>query len=152
MFITDSGARVLMVPGAQASLTTPTTLVPMTGLVNPSGITLDGSGNIYVTDLTGTVTKLWVNAGALSFVGQAVGATLTTNVTNTGNLSLKITALTFTSGVHFTETDNCKGVTIARGGSCTITVTNKASGTATDTLTLSSNAFSTAGVTIQLSH
>jgi FG-GAP-like repeat/Bacterial Ig-like domain (group 3) len=152
MFITDSGARVLMVPGAQASLSTPTTLVPMTGLVNPSGITLDGSGNIYVSDLGGTVTKLWVNAGALSFVGQPVGSTLTTTVTNTGNLSLKITALTFTSGVNFTETDTCKGKTIAGGGSCTITVTSNATGSASDTLTLTSNAFSTAGVTIKVSH
>ena len=130
-----------------------TTLVPMTGLTNPSGITLDGSGDIYVSDLSGTVTKLWVNTGALSFVGQSVGSTLTTNVTNTGNLSLKITALHFTSGVGFSETDNCAGVNVAPGASCTITVTyTNASGPASDTLTLTSNAFSSGGVTIQLSH
>jgi len=152
MFITDSGQRVLMVPSTHTSSNTPTTLVPMTGLTNPSGITLDGSGNIYVSDLSGTVTKLWVNTGALSFVGKPVGSTLTTNVTNTGNLSLKITALQFTSGVNFTETDNCAGVAIAPGGSCTITVTSNASGTASDTLTLTSNAFSNGGVTIQVSH
>ena len=153
MFITDSGQRVLMVPSTHTSMGTLTTLVPMTGLTNPSGITLDGSGDIYVSDLSGTVTKLWVNTGALSFVGQSVGSTLTTNVTNTGNLSLKITALHFTSGVGFSETDNCAGVNVAPGASCTITVTyTNASGPASDTLTLTSNAFSSGGVTIQLSH
>jgi sugar lactone lactonase YvrE len=152
MFITDSGQRVLMVPSTHTSSNTPTTLVPITGLVNPSGITLDGSGNIYVSDLSGTVTKLWVNSGALSFVGQPAGSKLTTNVTNTGNLSLTISKLAFTSGVNFTETDNCAGVAIAPGGSCTITVTSNATGTASDTLTLTSNAFSTGGVAIKVSH
>jgi hypothetical protein len=142
-----------MVPSTHISLNTPTTLVPMTGLNNPSGITLDGSGNIYVSALSGTVTKLWVNTGALSFVGKSVGSTLTTNVTNTGNLSLTITKMAFTSGASFSETDNCTGVAIAAGGSCTITVTyTNATGDNNDTLTLTSNAFSAGGVTIQLSH
>jgi sugar lactone lactonase YvrE len=153
MFVTDSSQRVLMVPSTHISLNTPTTLVPMTGLNNPSGITLDGSGNIYVSALSGTVTKLWVNTGALSFVGKSVGSTLTTNVTNTGNLSLTITKMAFTSGASFSETDNCTGVAIAAGGSCTITVTyTNATGDNSDTLTLTSNAFSAGGVTIQLSH
>jgi sugar lactone lactonase YvrE len=155
MFITDSGQRVLMVPFAQPTLSTPTTLVPMTGLVNPSGITLDGSGNIYVSDVSGTVTKLWVNSGVLSFVGKTVGSTLTTKVTNTGNLPLTISALTFTAGAgsSFTEADTCKSTPVPGGGSCTITITYaNASGPASDALTLTSNAFSTGGVTIQLSH
>jgi hypothetical protein len=153
MFVTDSSQRVLMLPSTHISLNTPTTLVPMTGLTNPSGITLDGSGNIYVSDLSGTVTKLWVNTGALSFVGKSVGSTLTTNVTNSGNLPLTISKMAFTSGASFSETDNCTGVAIAQGGSCTITVTyTNATGDNSDTLTLTSNAFSTGGVTIQLSH
>jgi sugar lactone lactonase YvrE len=154
MFITDSSQRVLMAPSTHLSPTnTPTTLVPMTGLTNPSGITLDASGNIYVSDLSGTVTKLWVNAGALSFVGKSVGSTLTTNVTNIGNLPLTISKMAFTSGASFSETDNCTGVSIAAGGSCTITVTyTNATGDNSDTLTLTSNAYSASGVTIQLSH
>ncbi len=64
MFITDSGQRVLMVP-SNHSASAPTTQVPLTGLINPTGITLDGSGNIYVTDLNTYVTKLLVNTGAL---------------------------------------------------------------------------------------
>jgi hypothetical protein len=137
MFITDSSQRVLMAPSTHLSPTnTPTTLVPMTGLTNPSGITLDASGNIYVSDLSGTVTKLWVNAGALSFVGKSVGSTLTTNVTNIGNLPLTISKMAFTSGASFSETDNCTGVSIAAGGSCTITVTDtNATGDNSDTST-----------------
>ena len=152
MFVTDSGARVLMVPSTHAApLNTPTTLVPITGLVNPTGITLDGSGNIYVSDLNGTVTKLWVNTGALSLT--TLGSSLTTKVTNTGDLSLTITSLTFANGAAsaFTQTNTCGG-SIAPGGTCTITVTYSKAGPATDTLKIQSNAFSASGVTIKLTH
>ncbi len=126
----------------------------MTGLSNPSSITLDGSGNVYVTDLfLGAVVKLQVNAGALPKF-TTVGSTQTTTVTNTGNLPLSITGLTFAGGVSssFTETDTCKSASVAAGASCTITVTYaNASGPASDTLTITSNAFSASGVTIKLS-
>jgi sugar lactone lactonase YvrE len=152
MYITDSGARVLMVPITHSE-GAPTRQLPLTGLLNPTGVTLDGSGDVYVSDLNGTVTKLLVNTGAMKFT--TLGSSLITQVTNTGNLRLKITALTFASGASssFTETNTCKSVAVAAGGTCTITVTYaKASGPASDTLTLTSNAFSAGGVTIQLSH
>jgi hypothetical protein len=118
-----------------------TIVMPMTGLVNPTSITVDGSGNIYVTDYVGTLTKLSVNAGALKVTASTPG---TTTVTNTGNQGLTITALTFATGggSPYTETDTCQGSTIAAGGSCSITVSSKAGGTATDTLNITSNAFS----------
>jgi hypothetical protein len=146
MFVTDSGARVLMVPSTHVASSTPTTLVPITGLINPTGITLDGSGNIYVSDVTGFVTKLLVNSGALVF--SSTGSTLPTTVTNTGDLPLTITSLTFETGVSFTEKDNCTSSPIAPGASCKINVT--ANGGGSDILTLNSNAFSATGVTIQL--
>ena len=147
MFVTDSYARVLMVSASGA----PTTQVPLTGLNNPTGITLDGSGNIYVSDLNTNVVKLLVNTGALQLT--TLGSSLTTKLTNTGNLNLTISALTFANGSSsaFTQTNTCTG-SIAPGGSCTITVTYSQAGPATDTLTITSNAFSTSGVTIQLSH
>jgi hypothetical protein len=150
MFVTDSGQRVLMVPAAH-SASAPTTQVPLTGLNNPTGITLDGSGNIYVSDLNTNVVKLLVNTGALKLT--TLGSSLTTTLTNTGNLNLTISALTFANGSSsaFTQTNTCTG-SIAPGGSCTITVTYSQAGPATDTLTITSNAFSTSGVTIQLSH
>jgi sugar lactone lactonase YvrE len=147
MFITDSDQRVLMVSASGA----PTTQVPLTGLNNPTGITLDGSGNIYVSDLNTNVVKLLVNTGALKLT--TLGSSLTTKLTNTGNLNLTISALTFANGSSsaFTQTNTCTG-SIAPGSSCTITVTYSQAGPATDTLTITSNAFSTSGVTIQLSH
>ncbi len=150
MFITDSDQRVLMVP-SNHSASAPTTQVPLTGLNNPTGITLDGSGNIYVSDLNTNVTKLLVNSGALKLT--TLGSSVTTSLTNTGNLNLAISALTFASGSSsaFTQTNTCSG-SIAPGGSCTITVTYSQSGPATDTLTITSNAFSATGVTIQVSH
>jgi hypothetical protein len=152
MYVTDGGPRVLMVPATHSS-SSPTTLVPMTGLVNPSAITLDGSGNIYVSDFVGTVTKLLVNAGTMKI--STFNATQTTTVTNTGNLNLTITSLAFAQGAGsaFTETDNCKTGSIAPGGSCTITVKySNASGTAPDTLNITSNAISAGGVSITVTH
>jgi hypothetical protein len=138
MFITDSDQRVLMVPNNH-SASAPTTQVPLTGLINPTGITLDGSGNIYVSDLTLNLTTL--------------GSSLTTKLTNTGNLNLTITSLAFVNGSSsaFSQTNTCSG-SIAPGGSCTITVTYSQAGPATDTLTITSNAFSATGVTINLTH
>jgi hypothetical protein len=86
---------------------------------------------------------------------STLNSTQTTTVTNTGSLDLKITSLTFAQGAGsaFSETDTCTSVAIAPGGSCTITVKySNASGTAPDTLNITSNAFSLSGVTIQLSH
>ncbi len=151
MFVTDSDQRVLMVPAAH-SASAPTTQVALTGLNNPTGIGLDGSGNIYVSDLNTNIVKLLVNSGALKL--GSLNSSLTTTLTNTGNLNLTISGLTFAngSGSAFTQTNTCSG-SIAPGGSCTITVTySNASGAATDTLTVTSNAFSATGVTIQLSH
>ena len=151
MFITDSNQRVLMVPAAHSPTTAPTTEVPLTGLNNPTGITLDGSGNIYVTDLNTDVVKLLVNTGALKLT--TLNSSLTTTLTNTGNLNLTISGLTFAngSGSAFTQTNTCTG-SIAPGASCTVTVTYSQAGPATDTLTITSNAFSASGVTIQLTH
>jgi sugar lactone lactonase YvrE len=151
MFITDSNQRVLMVPNNH-SATAPTTQVPLTGLINPTGITMDGSGNIYVSDLNTNVTKLLVNSGALKLT--TLGSSLTTKLTNTGNLNLTISSLVFANGASsaFTQTNTCSA-SIAPGGSCTITVTYAvAGGPATDTLTMTSNAFSASGVTIALTH
>jgi hypothetical protein len=150
MFVTDSDQRVLMVPNNH-SATAPTTQVPLTGLNNPTGITMDGSGNIYVSDLNTNVTKLLVNTGALKLT--TLGSSLTTKLTNTGNLNLSISSLTFANGSSsaFTQTNTCSG-SIAPGGSCTITVTYSQAGAATDTLTITSNAFSASGVTINLTH
>jgi hypothetical protein len=130
-----------------------TSLIPMTGLVNPSAVTLDGSGNIYVTDFIGTVTKLSVNAGTMQVT--TLNTSQTTTVTNTGNLPLIIGTPTFANGTNsaFTVGGSCKGSTVAAGASCTIIVTySKSGGVAPDTLTIPSNAFSATGVTIQVTH
>jgi sugar lactone lactonase YvrE len=149
MYVTDA-SRLLMIP-ANHSSGGQTVLVPMTGLVNPTNVSVDGSGNIYVTDYVGTLTKLSVNAGAMKV---AASGPQTTTVTNTGNLDLTIGSLTFTNGAGsaFSETDTCTSAPISPGGSCTITVSySNPAGTPTDTLSISSNAFSLSGVTIQLS-
>jgi hypothetical protein len=148
MYVTDGTPRLLMIP-ANHSSGGQTILMPMTGLVNPTNVSVDGSGNIYVTDYVGTLTKLSVNVGALTVTASTPAIT---TVTNPGNLGLTITALTFANGAGsaYTEADTCKGSTIAPGGSCSITVTSKAGGTATDTLNFTSNAFSTTAPSIKI--
>lgn len=150
MFITDSDQRVLWVPSNHSSGGL-TEQLPLTGLLNPTGITLDGSGNVYVTDLNGTVVKLLQTTGSLPKFAT-VGSSQTTTVTNTGNLPLTVTGATF-SGTNgtFTESDNCQN--IPGGGACTITIKYASNTTpASQTVTINSNAFAPGGVTIALSH
>jgi hypothetical protein len=149
MYLIDA-TRLLMVPATHSS-SSPTLLMPLTGLLGASAVTLDGSGNIYVSDVIGTVYQLAANAGTMSITG--VGGNQKTTLTNTGNLPLTFspTALTFTSGgSNFTETDTCAGKTIAAGGSCTITVTSKSAGSPSATLSIVSNALPTNTATIQI--
>ncbi len=152
LFVIDANLRVVLIPSAH-SASAPATQLPITGLSNPSGLTLDGSGNVYVSDLNGTVVKLQVNLGTLPKF-TTIGSSQTTTVTNTGNLSLAITGLTFAGAPSsFTETDTCKSASIPAGGSCTITVTYaNTAGPASDTLTFTSNAFAATPATIHLSH
>jgi len=126
-----------------------TILMPMTGLINPTNVTIDGSGNLYVTDYAGSVYKLAASVGSMAV---SASKPQTTTVTNTGNLGLTITKLTFTNGATsaYTEADNCTGKTIAPGGSCSITVSSKSGGTASDTLNITSNAFSTTSPIIKI--
>jgi hypothetical protein len=148
LFITDSGPRVLMVP-ANHSGTNETTQLPFTGLVNPTGITMDGSGDVFVTDLNGTVNELMVNAGALKFT--AASQTLSTTITNTGNLPLQNITVTAPTSPFSKSTDGCTGTTVPAGGKCTLSYTYAGSGTAvSDTITITSNAFAANGVTITL--
>ena len=67
----------------------PNQLMPMTGLVNPSSVALDGAGNIYVylTSLDSSPNWL-VNAGTMTMSSST--RSQTTTLTNTGNLGLTI--------------------------------------------------------------
>ena len=100
----------------------------------------------------GFVSKLSVNSGALVF--PSPGTWLATTVTNTGDLPLVITSVTLGNGnkSSFTQNNNCTSAAIAPGGSCTINVDYAHAGKGFDTLTVSSNAYSLTGVTIQLSY
>jgi hypothetical protein len=146
--VNQSGARVLMVPNGHASKTSQ---LPITGLIAPTAITLDAAGNIYVADV-GFVSKLSVNSGAIVF--PSAGSRLSTTVTNTGDLPLVISSVTLGNGSKssFKENNNCTSAPIAPGGSCTINLHYANAGQGFDTLTISSNAYSPTGVTIQLSY
>jgi hypothetical protein len=138
MYVVDA-TRLLMIPKNHSSDGPPTVLMPLTGLLGASAVALDGSGNIYVSDVIGSIYQLAANAGTMTITG--VGGKQTTTLTNTGNIALTFTSLTFTSGgANFTEADTCAGNTIAAGSSCTITVTSKAAGSPSATLTIVSNA------------
>ena len=146
MYLIDA-TRLLMVPATHSS-GSPTLLMPLTGLLAASSVVLDATGNIYVSDVIGSVYELTANVGAMSI---PAGGNKTTTLTNTGNQSLTFTSLTFTvGGSNFTEVDTCAGKTIAPGASCSITVTSKAAGTPSATLTIVSNSLPTNTATIQI--
>ncbi len=147
MYLIDA-TRLLMVPATHSS-GSPTLLMPLTGLLGASSVVLDGTGNIYVSDVVGSVYELTANVGTMSITG--VGGNQTTTLTNTGNQPLTFTSLAFTAGgSNFTEADTCAGKTIAAGASCSITVTSKAAGSPSATLTIVSNSLPTNTATIQI--
>jgi hypothetical protein len=150
MYVVDSGnSRVLEIPSTHTSNGTPTTLMPMTGLSNPSSITLDASGNLYVPDVShGALYKLIVGAGSVSFGGKT-GVSIPVTVTNIGNENLVIRRLTFGQGRNssFSETDNCMGVAIRPGDGCTINLQSSSS-SGKDVLTVASNAVSKATISL----
>jgi len=87
--------------------------------------TLQGTENAFVSIFTPSANAAF-SPGSLSFPLRTTGTTSspqTVVLTNTGNLSLAITAvkLTGTDGADFTETNNC-GSSLAVGASCTINV------------------------------
>jgi hypothetical protein len=123
--------------------------MPMTGLSNPSSITLDASGNLYVPDVShGALYKLIVGAGSVSFGGKT-GVSIPVTVTNIGNENLVIRRLTFGQGRNssFSETDNCIGVAIRPGDGCTINLQSSSS-SGKDVLTVASNAVSKATISL----
>jgi FG-GAP-like repeat/Bacterial Ig-like domain (group 3) len=151
MFITDT-ARVIMVPANHAS-GGKTTQLPVTGLIAPTNIALDGAGNVYVSDLNTRVIKLQVNSGALTI--NPLNTTVTTTITNTGSLNLTISSMTLGHGAasSFSLGTNTCIATIAPGGTCSVAIKySNASGAATDTLTILSNAYAPGGVTIKLTN
>ncbi len=83
-----------------------------------------------------------------------LGTSQTTTVTNTGNLNLTISALTFANGASSAYTQNQHLLRRNRTGRFLHhhRQYSNAGGPAIDALTLTTNAFSASGVTIQLSH
>ena len=148
LYVTDSYSRVLMVPATHSN-SNETTQLPITGLVNPSAIALDGSGDVYVTDLNGFVSELLVNSGVLSF--KTANSSLTTTITNTGNLPLQNITVTAPTSPFTVTTDGCSGKTVPAGGKCSLTYQYSTSASqVTSTVTITSNAFSANGVSITL--
>jgi hypothetical protein len=124
--------------------------MPFTGLSTPSSITLDGSGNLYIPDYgTNSLYKLLIASGSIAFGGKT-NISIPVTVTNVGNENLNITRLTFAQGnrSRFSETNNCTQGALAPGGTCTINVRAGTTGSATDALSLSSNAFATATINV----
>jgi hypothetical protein len=81
----------------------------------------------------------------------AANQTLSTTITNTGNLPLQNISITAPTSPFSITTDGCSGVTVPAGGKCTLTYKYAGSGTAvSSTVTITSNAYAANGVTITL--
>jgi len=115
-------------PAASCTLTvtfSPTASGTRTGTLI---VTDNAQGSPHTVNLTGTgVSGAWVqlSSTALSFGNQLVGTTSspqTVTLTNTGNLTLTISKLSFTptGQISFSQTNTCGG-TVAAGASCGVT-------------------------------
>jgi hypothetical protein len=92
----------------------------------------------------GSLTTAAASPSALTFSSQVFGTTSsaqTVTLSNTGTLALTPTAIAMSG--DFSETDNCQGVTVAVGGSCSIQVefTPAATGSRTGQMTVSVNVY-----------
>ena len=107
-------------------------------------VTDNAQGSPHTINLTGTgISGAWVqlSSAALGFGNQLVGTTSTPQtltLTNTGNLTLAISKLSFTptGQVSFGQTNTCGG-TVAAGASCSVTVTFTPAATGAKTAALS---------------
>ena len=81
------------------------------------------AGSPQIARLTGAGTIASFSPPTLDFgrVSIASSATLTTTLTNTGNVVIKLSSISAT-GAGYSETNSC-GSTVQPGGTCTITVT-----------------------------
>src|ERR671933_931548 len=83
---------------------------------------------------------------SLTFAAQAIGTTSapqSVTVANTGNASLFINSAAVPNTLHFTVVaDGCSGLTLAIGGSCSVSIvfSPKAAGTLTAQLVVTDNA------------
>jgi sugar lactone lactonase YvrE len=118
-------------------------------LAYPSGVAVNGAGDIFVADLInyrvrkiiGAVTAPAVSLSptSLDFGDSPVGTetvSQTVTLTSSGNTALHIASVSVTG--DFRETDNCASATLAVGDSCGIAVSflPTAAGSATGTLTI----------------
>jgi hypothetical protein len=103
----------------------PTSEGRTTGLIT---LVDSASSKPQVIELSGSATALKVSPGSVKFGNQKVGTTSAPQVvtaTNEGSTSIQLNSV-YIGGIDkrdFSETDNCIGIAIGPGASCTITVT-----------------------------
>ena len=125
------GKVVKLAPGSDAP-----TVLPFSGLYEPQGLAVDGSGAVYVSDFNNRVVKLTQGAntqtelpftGLLYPEGVAVDETGNVYVADRGNdRVVKLDeASNAQSVLPFGELDNPDGVTVDGGGNVYVTDTDK---------------------------
>jgi hypothetical protein len=143
VLVTATGGAV-RIPYVSGALSPANETTVATGVTNPTAVTLDSLGNIYVADGTAldvnfNSASAGINFGTLTADPPAAGSSTTQTATllNFGNAALKVTgydsvlsyflptsAAVGYSETDFTETaDTCSGNTIAVDSTCTATIT-----------------------------
>jgi len=128
----NCGINVTFTPAAPG-LRTGTMIIADNAPDSPQSVTLSG---------TGLGPSMSLSSTSLTFAGQFIGTTSTTQpvtLSNTGNAPLNFTSGTISG--DFTQTNNCAR-SVSPGGSCAINVgfAPKAEGTRTGAITISDNA------------
>ena len=143
--------------GSQTPSTTPQLATSVS--LNPVGLSLDASGNLYITDAehylllempvsssSGTAPAVTLSPSSLSFGSVNVSsssAASTITLTNSGNVALSITSISIggANAGDFSQTNTC-GNSVAAGANCAISVifTPTATGSRSATLSIADNA------------
>jgi sugar lactone lactonase YvrE len=167
LFVVDQGAdMVFRIPNVAGSLNPNAAIEVGFGVAAPYGLTVDSTGNLYVTDPThASVSELNRISPTELFGDWALGApssVLPVKVENEGNQTLNFGTPFYTASGNTgdfslgapsgAETDCADGGTVAAGDVCEMDAvfTPAQSGTRTDTLTLQSNAQNTSSAQVIL--
>ncbi len=124
VYVTSSG-ETLRIPNLSGTLSTTNQIALSTGVTQPTSVSVDSVGNVYVTDAKAEDVD-FINANGFLNLGTLASRTSTSTGTATiiddGNAPLNVTG--FSSTPDFSATSNsCVGSPVAVGAECSATVT-----------------------------
>jgi sugar lactone lactonase YvrE len=163
LFVADSKeGNIVRIPALSGSLNASESIEAGLGITAPSGLAIDVYGNLYTSDSTAAAAYQINRSAAVQNFGSwalnTTGGPLSLQAENAGNATLTLSSPFYTATgntadftIGSSSSEACTaGQTIATGAYCDLaaTFTPAVSGVLSETLTLDSNAATTAQITL----